>query len=269
MIRILKPIVKLIISLESNDPQIHLVNRQFNDLENTLSEQLPMSPLEKADEKLILHKFKRRKEFDIGPIHLAAEILNPMVQGGDLKPFDLLDGLTFIYEVGQQMKLDNIQLKTELVHYREKDGLWGRKILWEGLESMSPLLWWRSLRGTSIIVEVALRILSAPVTSAATERTFSAFSWIHSKKRNRLTSERAAKLTYVSYNRKLLHCNEETKRKKQKLDLMNKNNTTQENEEQENEQSCTSEENSMETKKLCDSSEILISESGSEMSDSE
>ncbi|GBN46794.1 hypothetical protein AVEN_198952-1 [Araneus ventricosus] len=181
MVRILEPIVKLIISLESNDPQIHLFSRQFNNLENTLLERLPMSPLEKADEKLILDKFKRRKKFDIGPIHLAAEILNPMVQGGDLKPSDLIDGLTFIYELGQQMKLGSIQLKTELVRYREKDGLWGRKILWEGLESMSPLLWWRSLRGTGIIVEVALRILSALATSAAIERTFSAFTQIAKK----------------------------------------------------------------------------------------
>lgn len=118
------------------------------------------------------------------------------------------------------MKLDSIQLKTDLVNYREKAGqLWGRKILWEGLENMSPLLWWRSLRGTSILVEVALRILSAPVTSAATERTFRSFSCIHSKKRNRLTSERAAKLTYLSYNWKLLQGDQGTKRKK-KLNII-------------------------------------------------
>ncbi|GBN20420.1 hypothetical protein AVEN_216109-1 [Araneus ventricosus] len=131
-------------------------------------------------------------------------------------------------------------------------GYGGGGILWEGSESMSPLLRW-SLRGTSIMVEVALRILSAPVTSAAIER---AFSWIHSEKRNRLTSERTAKLMYVSYNWKLLHFNEETEGKKQKLNLMNKNNTIQENKEQENEQSYTSEEDSIGTKKLCDSSEI-------------
>ena len=59
----------------------------------------------------------------MGPIHFAAEILNPMMQGCDLQPSDLLDGLTFIYEVGQQMKLDSVQLKTELAYYREKDRL--------------------------------------------------------------------------------------------------------------------------------------------------
>jgi len=103
------------------------------------------------------------------------------------------------------MGVNVVQIRTNLADYRDKEGLWGRKFIWEGVDMMSPILWWRSLRGTSELVEVAIRILGAPVTSAATERTFSAFSWIHSKKRNRLTSQRAAKLTYLSYNWKLLN----------------------------------------------------------------
>jgi len=39
--------------------------------------------------------------------------------------------------------------------------------------------------------------------SADTERIFSTFSWMHNKKRNKLTTERAGKLTYLSYNWKL------------------------------------------------------------------
>ena len=69
-----------------------------------------------------------------------------------------------------------------------------------------------------------MHLLSALVTSAATERTFSVFSWIHNKKRNRLTPERAAKLTFLSYNWKLLNGDEEIKRKKQKLDIIDEGN---------------------------------------------
>ena len=39
---------------------------------------------------------------------------------------------------------------------------------------------------------------------AATERSFSVYCHIHSKKRNRLTNDRAAKLLYVSHNENLL-----------------------------------------------------------------
>ena len=64
---------------------------------------------------------------------------------------------------------------------------------------------------------------------AATERTFSAFSRIHSKKRSCLTSEKAATLTYLSYNWKLLNGDEEIQRKKEKLDIIDEGNKEQEN----------------------------------------
>lgn len=45
-----------------------------------------------------------------------------------------------------------------------------------------------------------MRILSAPCTSAATERSFITHANIHNKKRNRLTTENAAKITFIKYN---------------------------------------------------------------------
>lgn len=46
--------------------------------------------------------------------------------------------------------------------------------------------------------------LTAPCTSAATERIFSLHGNIHNVKRNRLTTERVAKPAYISYNWNLL-----------------------------------------------------------------
>ena len=40
-------------------------------------------------------------------------------------------------------------------------------------------------------------------TSAAVERSFSKYANIHSLKRNKLTTERAAKLVYIAHNLKL------------------------------------------------------------------
>jgi len=54
---------------------------------------------------------------------------------------------------------------------------------------------------------LAQKILSIPVSSAATERSFSSFANVHSKKRNRLLTERAAKLTYISHNWRTLDRN--------------------------------------------------------------
>lgn len=51
--------------------------------------------------------------------------------------------------------------------------------------------------------ELAIRILSIPSSSAASERNWSAFSYIHEKKRARLTNERVLKLVYIYSNNKL------------------------------------------------------------------
>ena len=55
----------------------------------------------------------------------------------------------------------------------------------------------------SELTKIALCILRIPTSSAASERNWSAFSYIHDKKRNRLTSEQVFKLVYIYSNYKL------------------------------------------------------------------
>lgn len=214
VIELMNPIVHLITSFESNDPQIHRVVRKMNDLEEVLVNTLPTSPLQSAEEKVIMTKFKARKEFGVSSIHLAANLLDPAIQGANLKPIEMLDAISFICETAKTtgVGVDVVKVREDLADYRDKQGIWSRKFVWEGVGEkvnnkyrVTPLLWWRGLRGTCELAVVAIKILGAPVTSAATERSFSTFGWIHSKKRNRLTSQRAAKLTYLAYNWKLMN----------------------------------------------------------------
>jgi hypothetical protein len=60
------------------------------------------------------------------------------------------------------------------------------------MQDVNPLQFWKMLYNITPLSKIALKILSAPCTSAATERTF---LWIYNKRRNRLTTERASKLT--------------------------------------------------------------------------
>lgn len=204
-IHILDPIVHLITKVESNKPLIHTIHYELNTLQEHLTKLLPESPVLKTEERAIISKIQDRKEFALGSIHLAASLLDPQSQGRLLTPEEIIDGMQFVCETGERMGLDVAQVRTDLTNYRNKEGLFGKQFLWESLEKICPLTWWKSLVGTNVLAELSVRILSAPVTSAATERTFSTFSWIHSKKRNRLTSERAAKITFLSYNWKLLN----------------------------------------------------------------
>ncbi|KAL1448509.1 hypothetical protein WDU94_006621, partial [Cyamophila willieti] len=205
MIAILKPIVQTLTILEGNEPQIHRVLPLMINLETIMIAEIPLSPLNKAEEKHIKEKFQERKDFAINTIHLAADLLNPASKGHSLNASELIDALEFICKTGSNMGFESLNIKKQVADYRDKSALFEKQFMWEDLEKICPSLWWRTLRGTCDLAEVALKILGAPTSSAATERTFSTFAWIHSDRRNRLSSDRAAKITYISQNWKLLH----------------------------------------------------------------
>lgn len=223
MINMLSPIIDLITSFEGNNEMIHKVYVKLNELQETLTSEIPLSPLQQAEENKILQNLTKRMKRGISKIHLAGDLLNPSSIGCHLKPEELLDAIGFICETGQSMGLAINDIKKDLADYRDKEGLWNRTFIWDGVvekseneEQVSPLLWWRQLRGTCVLADIAIKILGAPITSAATERTFSTFSWIHNKKRNRLTTARASKITYISHNWHLLNQQKKSKPKKTK-----------------------------------------------------
>lgn len=126
------------------------------------------------------------------------------------------------------MGLATNDIKKDLADYRDKEGLWNRTFIWDGVaeksekeEQVAPLLWWRQLRDTCVLADIAIKILGAPITSAATERTFSTFSWIHNKKRNRLTTARASKITYISHNWHLLNQQKKTQTRENQTETIN------------------------------------------------
>lgn len=270
--QLMSPIVHLITAFESNEPQVHRIVRKLNELETVLIDKLPSSPLQSAEEKAILSKFQERKKFGVKSLHLAANLLDPAVQGSDLKPIQMLDAISFVCETAKNTGLNAIEVRENLADYRDKQGIWSRKFVWEGVGVkennvylVNPLLWWRSLRGTCELAEVSIKILGTPVTSAATERSFSTFGWIHSKKRNRLTSERAAKMTYLAYNWKLMHGT--SKRRPEKA-IEKTQQSIQEQQENTSEPS-SSNERSIGQEEESEESEPELSDTSSEKSDEE
>ncbi|KAG8338686.1 hypothetical protein J6590_000362 [Homalodisca vitripennis] len=139
-----------------------------------MATEIPLSPFQKVEENKVMKKVTKRMKCEISTIHLARDLLNPSSQGCHLQP-------------------ENIQ--KYMANNRQKKGLWKRTFIWEGItgkvekeNQVGALLWWRQLRGTCVLDDVAIRILGVLITSSATERTLSTFSWIHNKRRNRLTT---------------------------------------------------------------------------------
>ncbi|CAH1111277.1 unnamed protein product [Psylliodes chrysocephalus] len=110
---------------------------------------MPESPLQNIEEKNVFSKLEKRIQFGVGQIHLATDLL---------------------------MGINTVDIRQNISDYRDKEGLWQRSFIWEGVKhsrnekEISPMLWWKELRGTCVLADVGVRILGALVTFAATER---------------------------------------------------------------------------------------------------
>jgi len=96
-------------------------------------------------------------------------------------------------------KMDAAQILADIANYRTRQDIWSNDFIWKCVEKVSPLTWWNSFCSGTHLYVIANKILSVPATSAATERSFSTFSNIHTKKKNRSTTLNASKITFVAH----------------------------------------------------------------------
>src|SRR6266540_477200 len=76
--------------------------------------------------------------------------------------------------------------------------------LWGNLTT-KPINWWKLVaRWYPVLSNIALKVLSIPATSAASECNWSAFGFIHNKLRNRMLNQRVEKCVYLYWNMKIL-----------------------------------------------------------------
>lgn len=71
---------------------------------------------------------------------------------------------------------------------------------------MPALSYWAILgeQQFPLLSKIALRLFTIPTSSAASERVWSVYSFIHSKRRNRLKTQSVEKLAYIYINANLL-----------------------------------------------------------------
>lgn len=208
-LKLFQPMAEWIITLESNQYSIHRVYFAFKDIQNKLRDAfLAITAIDDNDKKELLSSFGKRMKMCVKPIHLAASLLDPNSQGHDLTSSDYLIAMQFIYDMGTNF---NVNVMVDLANYKAREDLWASSFVWSCIQEISPCTWWKSICVTTQLSRIAVRILTAPCTSAATERSFSTQSFIHSKKRNRLTADNAGKVCFISHNWNL--CNKDIRQK--------------------------------------------------------
>ncbi|RVE41902.1 hypothetical protein evm_013452 [Chilo suppressalis] len=196
-VNVLKPITESIFQLEGNDYNINKVFMVLKNIKSKLQFNLATtSILENADKELLMTAVENRIAQVIKPIHLAAHLLDPIAVGQELDQNQEIDAMEFINDLANSLNIDCV---ADLAQYKGRGGLWSKQFTWKAAESVDPVMWWRGICGSTALSKIAVRILTAPCTSAVTERSFSTHSFIHSVKRNRLTTERAAKISFLVY----------------------------------------------------------------------
>lgn len=88
----------------------------------------------------------------------------------------------------------------EILNYKAQSGPFKQYLFTEHtVQNMKPLIWWLALRHhiSPELLNLIKQLHTAVASSAGIERLFSTFGFVHSKARNRLGTEKAAKLVSV------------------------------------------------------------------------
>ncbi|XP_051159350.1 uncharacterized protein LOC127280427 [Leptopilina boulardi] len=202
-VSLLKPIISWLHIIESDDSKMSLsctvflnIRRHVQGMRNS---NLLMNYYAKTNEIL-----EDRCEFCIKPIHYLANLLDPSKRGEDLidqellEAFECLTRLSEFYSESEGISVEDVL--TDCNMFRLKEGIWQKDSLNLTINKMSPYMWWKSCYVGKSLRKIALKVLSLPPTSAACERTNSTYKNVHNKTTNRLSTERAGKITYIKQN---------------------------------------------------------------------
>lgn len=140
-----------------------------------------------------LRKFKARYEMAMSPAHFAANLLHPKYRGENLTSEDISEALLFIEAYHREAM-------PYVVKYRAMTDPF-HNFLFEDhvVNQVGPLEWWQSLKKqiNGQTMNFVAQLHTAVASSAGIERLFSTFGFIHSDVRNKLGTEKAAKLVTV------------------------------------------------------------------------
>ncbi|KAI6648625.1 Transposase [Oopsacas minuta] len=152
--------------------------------EDLLSSQQPAHVLRKVDE---------RAAQAISPAHYSANLIDPRYRGRKLTEKEATDAMEYIHQHCPNAMATVLQFKAGYDPF--KSYMFSDDVV----DNITPACWWASMHGTlgKDTTKVAEQLLTAIAPSAGIERIFSTFGYIHSKTRNRLGIEKAAKLVFV------------------------------------------------------------------------
>jgi len=152
-----------------------------------------------SDNNLQPHRkaVEARFKLAIQPVHYFAYMLHPKYKGTKLNEQQQEEARVWI--TGR-----NPELLPFVLSFGEDDSdqYPGSFFQPDVVAKLDPVSWWKSMKRATkrpeieALADVMIHLLSSPASSASVERVFSSFGLVHTKLRNRLGVERAAKLVF-------------------------------------------------------------------------
>jgi hypothetical protein len=141
----------------------------------------------------------KRRKMVLNKYCLAANVLHPKYNGLLLTEEQKEEVDDFFLE-----ELSNEGLE-DLAVFKEKKGIF--KTLFERKLDHEFTFWTICSTKHPFLASLAKKLLKIPASSAQLERLFSSYSFVHNKKRNRLTNRRSKKLVFLYHQLKLMDTN--------------------------------------------------------------
>ena len=138
-------------------------------------------------------KLKARFKAAMTPAHFAAYILDPNYNGEGLSEEEDTIGMEFLDSSCPHAMKDVLTYRARSYPFLEY--MFKKDLLLKTHVSV----WWKSL-GNKVdpgMLDITSQLFSATASSAGIERLFSTFGLVHSKLRNKLGTEKAAKLVAI------------------------------------------------------------------------
>lgn len=148
--------------------------------------------------------------FALNPFFYDVNYLNSPAPGGEPRrppncDWEVVNGVLRAFDKVGEDEEERRVLRMQLAKFQAKEGIFGTLASRIDAATMSHISWWSTYGAeTPELTEIAMKVLSQPISSSSAERIWSTYSYIHNVKRNRLNSVRADKLVYVHSNIRLI-----------------------------------------------------------------
>lgn len=174
---------------------------------------------------IIEKKLKGRLD---SPLHKTAYLLNPHYAYANKEIFEDPHITANFMECAEQFfgsdDYDSCYkaVNEDMHKYENMEGPFKKKLAtsWERAD-YNPVGWWK-LYGTEVptLQKMAMRILALTSSSSGCERNWSVYEMIHTKRRNRLTTDRLNNMVFVQFNTRMLSKRQRLKDKKKADSLL-------------------------------------------------